>query len=400
MQSALVEALKASPTAVPLMDRTDLEPGDMWRARINLWVGGCDAAVILLSNKALASAWVSYEAALLSYRAKRDTSFLLIPVYVGVSPKQVEESPLHPILPTEIQAIQAAGRSTKYIVTKVLKRLDKAVCLGNTPVERRARRLARLLDLFKENHLREAAAFIHYDLKPWLPADDAQLLLAVQLQSVGMKAAVPALLSLETNLPANMSGQEKADWLQKVVDLVASSWVDQPAIECIPLIAKGETSHCSVGLNATDPRTATMYVLCSCTEEPKPWKLVMCDGVVGQDSVEQTIKALSSKVAKALIEGLILKCKPEDLTAVLERRSAFYPRPVFVSLPGEGISAEILHGLRRAFPRVTFFVLMGEAMGEPLSDMVLKILFPHLVSGDEAIFLDTYEKFRENVSLP
>jgi hypothetical protein len=28
---------------------------------------------------------------------------------------------------------------------------------------------------------------------------------------------------------------------------------------------------------------------------------------------------------------------------------------------------------------------------------VLEILFPHLVSGDEALFLDTYETFQESV---
>lgn len=397
LQEALYEALKDSAGLVPLLDKSDLEPGDMWRARVNLWVGGCDAAVILLSGKALESDWVFYEAALLTYRRERDPKFLVVPVYVDLDAGTVEASRLHPTEIAAIQAVQGAARSVKDIVGDVVKKLEEAVCCGASPVERRARRLAGLFDVFKEKHLRDAAKFIDYDLKPWLPADDAQLILAAQLQSVGMRAAAGAVLNLAASLPANLSEQEKADWLQKVVDLVASSWVDERAIERIPPIAKGQAAPFAVGLNAAAPLTARMYVLGSDAGEPEPWKLVPCDGIVGQDRVEKTIEELTAKVGRVLAAEL--KCKPEAVAEVLKKRNAWIPRPLFVSLPGAGMSDEILEALRQAFPRVTFFLLMGDAAagGPPLTESMLEVLFPQLVRGDEDLFLESYDTFQWSV---
>jgi hypothetical protein len=397
IQEALYEALKELPGLVPLMDRTDLEPGDMWRSRINLWVGGCDAAVILLSGKALLSDWVVYEAALLSYRRERDPGFLVVPVYVGVDDEAIKKSRLRPTEITAIQAVYSVGRPVPDVVAEIVKALEKAVCCGDSPVERRAKRLASLLAGFRDDQLRTAADFIHYDLNPWLPAHDARLFLAVQLQCVGMKAAVPALLNLQESLPASVGEQGREDWLQKVVDLVASSWVDHRNVERIPPIAKGLAPPCAVSLNAASPITAQMYVLRSSTEEPAAWKLVSCSGVVGQDRIEETISELSGKVAQTLAAEL--KCRPEEVAEKLKKRNWASPRPLFISLPGAGITDEILAALRKAFPHVVFFLLMGDTPveGPLLTDAMLEDLFPQLVLGDEQIFLDDYDSFKESV---
>ena len=402
VQAALYTALEDSAALVPLMDKRDLEPGDMWRARINLWVGGCDAAVVLLSPKALQSDWVFYEAALLSYRNERDSGFLVLPVYVDVTPEEVAASRLHPTAMTSIQLVPGAGRTVEAIVEDVVKELAKAACRGDSPMERRAKRLADLLQQVQEKQLRAAAAFIKFDLKRWLPEDDARLLLAIQLQSVGMKLAVPALLKLGGSLPVGTSAQARIDWLQQVVELVASSWVDEKAIACIAPIAKGEAKPFSLGLNAVSPVTATMYVLSSCGDEPEPWRLVSCNGVVGQDTVEETIASLRTEVAETLIKTLPLECTPAEVAGQLAKRSAYYPRPVFVSLPGAGISAEILAALRASFPHVVFFLLWGDAVaaGPLVVGEMLENLLPDLVHGDEEIFLDTFENFHANVCIP
>jgi hypothetical protein len=397
IQTALVDALEASPDVVPLLDKSDLEPGDMWRSRINLWVGGCDAAVILLSAKALASPWVFYEAALLTYRQSRGDGFLVVPVYVEVDDVAVQGSHLHPTQITEIQAIRTAGRPAAEVVADVVKALEKAACGGSTPVERRAKKLAGLLADFKEAQLQEAAGFIHYDLKLWLPADDARLLLAVQLQSVGMRAAIPALLNLQDNLPGAVGKEGREDWLQKVVDLVASSWVDHRSVERIPPIAKEPASPRALSLNAASPLTAKMYVLRSSTEEPALWKLLSCDGVVGQARLEETIAELNGKVGRVLAKEL--NCRPEEVAEKLKKRNAAFPRPLFVSLPGLGISDEILRSLRKAFPHVVFFLLMGNAAatGPLLPEETLEALFPELGQDDEERFLETYDVFMESV---
>ena len=396
IQAALYDALKTSASLVPLMDKRDLEPGDMWRARINLWVGGCDAAVILLSQKALQSDWVFYEAVLLTYRHESDSGFLVLPVYVDVTPEEVAASRLHPTAITSIQFVPGAGRTVEEIVEGVVKELAKAACRGDSPVERQAKGLAGHLDLFEKRHLETAAGLLQYDLKPWLPADDARLLLAVQLQSVGMEAAIPALISLQASLPATLAEPAREKWLQDVVDLVASSWVDQRCIERIPALAREQATPRAMGLNALSDLTAKMYVLRASAEELRPWKVVSCDAVVGQKQTAETIGELTVKVARAIGTELKSSLDPAVVADVLRKRNKSFSQPLFVSLPGAGISDEILTALRQAFPHVVFFLLMGEegvSGGPLLSDSVLEILFPHLVSGDEALFLDTYDSF-------
>src|SRR5690242_4194305 len=73
------ETPEGKKTFTLLMDTALLQAGDPWRARINLWLGACDAAVLVLSEKALESPWVVYEASVLSYR-NRGGKFLIIPV--------------------------------------------------------------------------------------------------------------------------------------------------------------------------------------------------------------------------------------------------------------------------------------------------------------------------------
>jgi len=64
-----------------LVDQDGLVPGDDWNKELNLWLAECQAAIILVSKRALErSDWVAKEAAILGWRRVLDPSFLLIPV--------------------------------------------------------------------------------------------------------------------------------------------------------------------------------------------------------------------------------------------------------------------------------------------------------------------------------
>ena len=58
------------------LDREDLVLGDNWRSVLNFWIGGCNAAVVLLSPAALESSFVNYEVSILTYRNRMDRDFL------------------------------------------------------------------------------------------------------------------------------------------------------------------------------------------------------------------------------------------------------------------------------------------------------------------------------------
>jgi len=66
-----------------LVDRDGLVAGDDWNRELNLWLAECQAAVMLISRRALdRSDWVAKEAAILSWRRALDPDFVLIPVTI------------------------------------------------------------------------------------------------------------------------------------------------------------------------------------------------------------------------------------------------------------------------------------------------------------------------------
>jgi hypothetical protein len=95
----LAEALRAaagpdSPLQV-LVDSGQIAPGDDWRRRIAFMLSTCDAAVVLLDEKALRSKWVLAESMYLSVRAQYDSPdapdrFRLMPVLLMPSARYAE----------------------------------------------------------------------------------------------------------------------------------------------------------------------------------------------------------------------------------------------------------------------------------------------------------------------
>ncbi len=364
----------------------------MWRSRINLWVGGCDAALILLSKAALESAYVAYEVSILSYRAAMKDSLLLIPVLLEeVSEEDLKRGRLSPVQLAELQAVRGKGKTAEEIAQEVVARLEKDIQPGTTPLERRAQHLADLLD-FEPVHLAAAGREVALDLDVWIPSEEKlRLRLAAQILSAGMIGSALAVATLLGKIPKK---EDKALWLNKVLKLVASAWVDPRSFDRLPRIAKGMEKVAAVGINASQERTAEMYLVCaSCGDPEDTWRWRGCNDRVVGDSIPEVIEKLSNQVTKTLAD--LLGCEPEGVIEELELLNSIFPQPVVIFLQGAGINDEILAALRKRFKRVTFFLLMGKdtASAPRLSEEMIEILFPELAPDDEDLFLDKYKKF-------
>ena len=95
--AALVKALGATPDLQALVDQNDLQAGDAWRQQLYAWMGVCDAAVILLSPRAVLrsnATWVPRETNLLLWRKALDPRFVVIPVLIGgLQPADLQDHP-------------------------------------------------------------------------------------------------------------------------------------------------------------------------------------------------------------------------------------------------------------------------------------------------------------------
>lgn len=90
-----------------LLDRSQLELGDAWQHVLHELLAECDAAVLLLSPRALTRPWVLKEATILAYRKAMQTGFPLLPVLLGgVQPAQLATEHFSPLCLLDLQAHQ------------------------------------------------------------------------------------------------------------------------------------------------------------------------------------------------------------------------------------------------------------------------------------------------------
>lgn len=124
--NALVKAMKAVPGLEPQVDQKDLHPGDQWLQKLYTWMGLCNAAVIMLSPRAVTrenSAWVPREANLLLWRKALDPRFVVIPVLIGgLKPADLAGNPfLADVRLTDLQL--APGLTDKAKISKIVQGL-------------------------------------------------------------------------------------------------------------------------------------------------------------------------------------------------------------------------------------------------------------------------------------
>jgi hypothetical protein len=125
-----------------LVDKDGLIPGDDWSRELNLWLAECQAAIILVTKRALErSDWVAKEAAILGWRKALDPDFTLIPVTIEGDSKvsDLSQGFFGSLDMGRIQCLHA-NRNADEIVAGLVRRLgepeDLAVKHAVTPLDR------------------------------------------------------------------------------------------------------------------------------------------------------------------------------------------------------------------------------------------------------------------------
>ena len=394
VRDALANALRADAYPV-LLDRDELVLGENWRSTLNMWMRGCDAAIVLLSERALASRFVAYEASVLTYRNDVDDRFLLIPVFIDpVSNSAVQESPLAPTRIHDVQTI-ISGKPQAEIIQTVLDQLAQHEAA--TEVHHHTRRLMRILRNVPEDVLEEAADELSVSLGAWVPPSELQLALAMKMMGLGLaRSTVDTVMNLDPYLP-----DPAIEAAAEIADLVGSSWVDSRSVNELP---RAVQQRSPVGINGVNPLTAIMYVIQACPRPPGNkyrWRAVQIDGVTGEMD-DNSASVMKEQVQKALLIELFGGLEDEEddaLDSMLEglRRREVH---VFVVLPA--VTREVLQALQAAYPAVTFFVMLGEERpsAEALQNTELVYLEPDLAAGQEKYYCTLYHEERNFLTNP
>jgi hypothetical protein len=381
---AIAKAIGERNDLTLLMDSELLQPGDPWRARINLWLGACDAAVLVLSEKALDSPWVVYETSVLAYR-HRGGDFPIIPVLLrDPEGKLLGDRRLDAQQIKEIQTILGDDAAT--IAKRVVDALPK-LSGAKRPIDRVVEQFRILLDPVPTTLVDQAAVKLTLKL-PWEPAQDRIRLLVEKLVGSPVTGAAAALFLLGTHF------KDQPEKIDELIHLVAASWVNPKAVTQIPEIAAAVSGR-AVALNAALQNTAKMYHLAASGGE-KTWHFIPCGGDVFPEAPPQAplpeeICAMVEKELRAFF-----KFPAGDLEEKLAKHAAVHT--FLVALPSVGFTAEVIELLQSRFSKVTFFFLNGDhpPPTAAIERNLLTPITPDLVATEETTLHSNYEMLKGN----
>lgn len=383
VRQAIKDRLLAEGGYAVLMDDFALRAGDAWRSRINLWLGACDAAIVVLSEDALESSYVAFELNILGYRRwqeqRNGREFRIIPVLVEMTMERVNESPLAPSQAGEWNAV-VDTRDPGYL-DAIVQVMQEVVPFGTYPIERRARALMRSLPK-DDDALDVAADTLGVEL-PFDIGTDKRVRLAHRLLHEGM--SVDAARAIRPIRP-------KVD-LPLAIELLSCAWVDLKA-EDLPSVVLDEARK-PVVLNASFTDTAKMYIGSARHLEkvPLPVHLAEPNTIIEErpDPAAHRQQVVDA-VRQALFTELSVDSDAELSLALRDYHDL--KEPVLVSLQAPKPDPETIAALRADFPFVTFFLLTGpEGDAGRLDPGTVYVIRPPLGKEDEAACRKQYDEF-------
>jgi len=369
-----------------LIDETRIDGGEEWRNCINTWLAHCHGAVILLTEKALNSAWVQKEAAILSWRKSRSTAqeFKLLPVLLGISAEDVKNSRKFGVL--ELVDYQDLMNLKGLALAKKLATLLEPLrqLQLTTPRQLAEAKLASQLRAVagQPGLLNTVIARLNEDSGGWEPNKDlagktARLLLQAPLSRVVSENALEPLKQALTR-----------EALQIVVGMLRASWIDLLiAAVFVQVMGRPEGAR-AAALNGSELNFTELSLFARANGGIDDWKVVHISDRTGEDQG-------GSFVAQATAE-LKSRTQARDRDELLRRLKIFLrANPILIVLPpiedrmpppDEGE----INRLLQEYPSCTYFVLSG---AKPLAAGSLANfvrLDPQLGSTDEQNARDEY----------
>ncbi|MFE0513719.1 toll/interleukin-1 receptor domain-containing protein [Streptomyces sp. NPDC058964] len=283
-----------------LLDLDGLKPGAEWRTELYEWLATCDAAVLLLTEKALASRWVQREMDILMWRRALGSHLEVVPILTGgLKSDAIDAAGL-----TDLESIELARGSARATVaemaTQVIDRFpDLSSSAGrDDPMAAWLGRISQhLLDVRSADVMLRAARALG------MREDDA----LQAAQPIGGRFMASHLLDSELSgslCPAVgvLSDALSKDRLERLIKDVQPAWVKvATARDLLP--GRGSTRR-TLLLNAEWPETAEDYINRATCRPPYG----AMDERLGAIPIDETASDLPKAMTEKLLE--LYGCPP------------------------------------------------------------------------------------------
>jgi hypothetical protein len=245
------------------LDKSDIQPGEDWEAKLDDWLGTCDGAVILLDGESVNSLWVQKEATVVAWRRDSGSGVVVIPVFLGDFKAEDLDGTL--LSKLNLPVSQAARSETRGMADGDAERLAtqvrKSFCdliepLAETPMEAWIAQVrARVREVNDDGLLAQAAEELGITREQWLQrrTGGASLVAAIAqgLLTSEQVVIVQALNKLRRGL--------KDDEFRQLWELVRPAWVDPSAAEHLRSALRDDPRHLAL-LSASRERIVRDHV--------------------------------------------------------------------------------------------------------------------------------------------
>ena len=301
----LVARLHSEVGFEALADQKDLKAGDEWLQRVYAWMGLCDAAVILLSPRAVTrenSTWVPRETNLLLWRKALDPRFVVIPVLIGgVTPADLADNPfLADARLADVQFADGLDDAAKIdcIVLGLNQKLGaSATRLAFEPVRVH---VEDCIQRYAPEASVEAALVRHYGADPWQPFVPPREKLSLKLVHRAVSATVDPVIADVT-----LGSQGDARLGARLFEVLFPMRL--PAATACQLLSlcHVQEGRGSVLVNAHDTWAVRM-LLRAATGLPKDdwlrcWHVVELPDGWGDDDQNEVTRFLAAELAEAIL---------------------------------------------------------------------------------------------------
>jgi hypothetical protein len=371
VRDALYDELKAQGFE-PLVDR-ELEPSEGWRERIDDWLRECDAAVIIISQDALDSKYVFYEASNLHYRRTRYRNFVIIPILLPDISPELLRAKMDAVQLHELQSISLASKGTGedaavaaavWEALEMLKRLLKRVFRHQLEEE--------LVDSLSSrrfgNEDREAMwGLVSLNGPSGLVDKDQAFALARALLDMDVPRGEQRLERLK-RVAHKLVSILAADTRRLINIITPFGWVDPEVALQIPLVAFGGGTARAVALRRDWELSVLMYLRRGCCRSKVHW-VEISGSWSGDllDDLRNIRRSLGVEVCYDNSGTTTIKRIKKRLEAMLKQGDA-----VFLLIPAQWAQSKLICMLHRLWPQLTVFLYDSELTREQLVEWGLE----------------------------
>ena len=347
---SLAQCLQPTYEVVWDQNGTTLLPGIDWRKTLYVEFARCRAAIVVLTQSSLESAYVPLEAMVLVWRWLIDPTFLVIPVYFSPLDENTVKSPNSRFYGVGLENLQGLKHQSgheqqTYAAIKArLTQIAPSVPLESLVI---AHRLAALLEKVTPPEL-DAAARVLGHCDEWDPVLPQPFLLALALLRSDLPTAVSALAHVVDSLDLEPR--------KRLHRMITPLWVSLPAAAALQ-----RERERPIVLNATWDKTAHHYALRAWSHQTRE---VLVFPIVAAD--DGTGTEIYSAIRHSLQQTILVEfpdLADEELESALEWLSREGPHIYVCIHQGSGVSVEVLASLQAKL-RVRIIYLRPDASAE------------------------------------